>query len=542
MAGMRALPAAIAVLLLLPATALAVEEQGTGANVRHVKNVPHTEKWNKTHQQGTDLEIATLTIAPDPVVAAAPKKAKPRKAKPRKRTRAKRRCRTVRSHGRRVRRCTRKRARGRKSDADPSTPGIQRTFAFAGSYYDGIDVVDVTDPVNAEKVANYDCGVGQGDVQILRRDGRVYVVYAQDDGYTQHSDSVCVKEAKVLGFNPVSGDGGSYIIDFTDPYHPHLVSFVAIAQGDSGWGSHNTTLHPSGRYLYNSNADLITNLLPAIEIVDISDLRTPKVVGEVALMTFPGIGTESHDISFNADGSRAYVAALSHGEILDTTDPANPKSLATIIDPAVNVWHQAEEVTIDGRSFLIAEDEFAGAEGTGTCPSGGVHVYDLTDETSPAKVGMFNIDQVGVAPGNDIENQYLARCTAHVFQIHREQKLMVMGWYNAGVRILDLSKLEAIRIGDLANVGDGIRQLGYYTFPDSDTWAAKTTKADRGGFYFFGNDKRRGLDVYEYKPTMGSRAPAGQWLTPAQALRRNERLRAAGPPKLAGICFLAARR
>ena len=541
---MRALLAASALLLLLPATALAVEEQGTGANVRHVKNVPHTQKWNKTHQQGTDLELATLTVAPDPVAATAPAKAKApkKKTKKHKRARAPRRCRTVRRNGRRVRRCTRKRTRSRKADADPGMPGIQRTFAFAGSYYDGIDVIDVTDPANAEKVANYDCGVGQGDVQILRRDGRVYVVYAQDDGYDLYKDSACFKEAKALGFDPNKDAGGSYIIDFTDPYHPALVSFFAIAEGDSGLGSHNTTIHPSGRYIYNSNADLITNLLPAIEIVDISDLRAPNVVGELALATFPGLGTESHDISFSADGRRGYVAALSHGEILDTTDPANPKSIATIIDPAINVWHQAEEVTIDGRSFLIAEDEFAGAEGTGTCPSGGIHVYDLSDETNPAKVGMFNVDQVGIAPGNDVENQYLARCTAHVFQIHRDAKLLVMGWYNAGVRILDLSKLEAIRVGDIANVGDGIHQLGYYTFPDSDTWAAKTTKADRGGFYFFGNDKRRGLDVYEYKPTMGGRVPAGQWLTPAQALRRNDRLRAAGPPKLAGICFLATKR
>ena len=40
--------------------------------------------------------------------------------------------------------------------------------------------------------------------------------------------------------------------------------------------------------------------------------------------TRPGLGTESHDITFNADGTRAYSAALSQGVIIDTTDPANP--------------------------------------------------------------------------------------------------------------------------------------------------------------------------------------------------------------------------
>ena len=50
----------------------------------------------------------------------------------------------------------------------------------------------------------------------------------------------------------------------------------------------------------------------------------PGVTKDLALPARPGLGTESHDITFNEDGSRAYSAALSQGVIIDTTDPGAP--------------------------------------------------------------------------------------------------------------------------------------------------------------------------------------------------------------------------
>jgi hypothetical protein len=481
---------AAACLLAVPASASAVETVGVGEAVRHVLNVPHTEQRNPAQtQQATDFELATIT---------------------------------------------------------PPGSAEPRTFAFAGSYYDGLDVIDVTDPAHAAKVASYDCGIGQGDVQVFRRDGRVLIAYAQDDGYSQYR-SDCIDQAEDLGFHPTADFGGTYIVDVTDPYAPTLVTFLAIDAGTNalgmGLGSHNTTVHPSGRYIYNSNADLMTDITPTIEVVDINDLSHPRVVKEFALQTIPGLGTDAHDITFSPDGKRAYVAALSHGEILDTTDPANPVRVSSVVDPTLNVWHQMEELTIKDplvgeRSFLIAEDEFAGAEGTGQCPNGAVHVYDITDEKVPLPVGVFQIDMAGPAPGNVAASRYVARCTAHVFQIDRASKVMTMGWYNAGVRILDLGALAGVSVG---KTGMGIKQLGYYRFTDSDTWAAKAVRAERGGFYLFGNDKRRGFDVYRYEPTPGTALRStGRWLTPVQFAAAQARWRGAGGTvALGGLCFLA---
>jgi hypothetical protein len=453
-----------------------------------------------------------------------------------------RRCRTVRTRRGNRRQCrfVRRRAakprRTRRLDARLDLPGIQRTFSFAGSYGDGLHVIDVTDPENATRVATWDCGISQGDVQVFQRPdlgGRWFVTFTHDDGYDFHADSQCAKDLAALGFDPKAVEGGgTYIADVTDPYAPRTVSFVPILEG-----SHNQTVHPSGRYLYNSNSDLITSVLPAVEIIDISDIAHPRKVGEIALKTFPGLGTESHDIGFSKDGRRAYVAALSHGEILDTTDPAKPTSIGTIIDPAINVWHETEAIHIKDpilgeRDFLIAEDEVAGALGTGQCPNGGVHVYDITGdrERAPVKVGAWNIDDVGLTEST------LGTCTAHVFQLHRAAQLMTIAYYNGGVRVVDLTGLVGVALG---KTGIGMKQVGWFRFPDSDTWAVKAPHVSRNGFYLYGNDHARGFDVYRYRPSAGGAASRGRWLTPEASAAASRKLRTAGTgARLPRLCLI----
>src|SRR4029077_12099526 len=126
----------------------------------------------------------------------------------------------------------------------------QRTFAFAGSYSDGLHVIDVTDPEHAERVATWDCGISQGDVQIFKRPdlgNRTFVTFTHDTGYTAALDSACVADLEKKGFKvrESMGDATS-IADITAPYKPKAVSWMPFGQG-----SHNMTVHPSGKYLYN---------------------------------------------------------------------------------------------------------------------------------------------------------------------------------------------------------------------------------------------------------------------------------------------------
>lgn len=386
-----------------------------------------------------------------------------------------------------------------------------RRYAVAGSEYNGMRIVDISRGGRSRRVVgHYECAILQGDVQIFKAaDGskRTLATYTADSASTE-TDSQCFKDAEAKGFDAIADNGrgrqGTFIVDVSNPKKPTTLSFVEVPQG-----SHNLTVHPSGGWMYNSNSDLITSTSPAIEIIDIRNPAKPTKAGELPLTALPGLGTESHDITFSKDGKRAYSAALSHGVVIDTTNPGKPSILTEFDDESINVWHQSDPVTIQtsegAKTFLIAEDEFAGAAGGPVCPSGGVHVYDITGEKekAPEKVGYWNIDDFG--PTHDPEGT----CTAHVFDIHEDQQLMTMAFYNGGVRVIDLAGLAT---------GEGLKAIGSYQTEDADTWSFKAPKVSRdGAWYGYGNDIARGLDVYRYDGRRPQATNVGTWI-PGPAL------------------------
>jgi hypothetical protein len=91
------------------------------------------------------------------------------------------------------------------------------------------------------------------------------------------------------------------------------------------------------------------------------------------------------------------------------------------------------------------------------------------------------------------------------------------------VRIVDISAIAGLSAGVQAgqSLGQGMREIGYGHFDNSDTWAAKTNRIDEdGSFYVYGIDTARELDVWKF--TSDEADPyedqAGHWLTPAEAV------------------------
>jgi hypothetical protein len=261
------------------------------------------------------------------------------------------------------------------------------------------------------------------------------------------------------------------------------------------------TIHPSGKYLYNSNSDLATSTEPTVTIYDVSRPEAPKKVQDYPIPFVPtSLGSESHDITFNKSGSRAYVAALSQTLVLDTTDPENPQQVSQILDTSINVVHQSDPVTMtrpDGtkRKLLVITDERAGAAASAECPGGGLHVYDITGakERSPEKVGTWFIPATTVQDG--------ATCTSHVLRIYPRQQMMTISWYAQGVRVLDISGLATAEPSPVPALGKGIgmREVGHYVMADSDSWSFKTNKIrGDGSFFGYSNDLVRGFDVYRF--------------------------------------------
>ncbi|HEX9683977.1 MAG TPA: hypothetical protein VGA13_12905 [Acidimicrobiales bacterium] len=453
---------------------------------------------------------------------------------------------------------------------------VERDFVVAGSYRNGMQLIDVTDPEQPVIAQTFDCGIAQGDVQIFQRvvDGqtRTYAAYGQDDisgdrlldtecfrqGLEQEGYTGSGTEGDASVIDAEGGVSGTFIFDITEPYHqPDNTNPVRVV-GWARWptGSHNTTVDPTGRYIYNSNQDLLPANVPGdgksafqIEVFDIGepDPTTGNFDVELAGSVQLDTGLGPHDITFNEVGDRAYVAAISHTVVLDTSEPAQPEVIGVIEDPAISIHHQADPIPVHDpllgeRVFLVISDELAGViQGAGACPGGGLHVYDVTGdlERTPVKVGYFAIPQTEPA------TQYHLRCTAHVFRTYDTDgdgghDVMTIAWYGAGVRVIDLNGLAGASVG-ASGVGSlgtapvtGMREIGSIYLPEistvdadgnriveqdgSQTWSAKVLEwEDDGSAFIFANDLDRGFEVYRFDGTRPS-GPGGTWLGPDAAL------------------------
>lgn len=374
---------------------------------------------------------------------------------------------------------------------------VNRSYAFTGSLSGysggtpvGLRVMDITDPA-APRVASFlTCQSNQLDVQVTQRDGRSYVLLGLDYGASnafKDKPSDCHAE---LGL-PRSFTG-VLVVDVTDASAPRPVGSVSLP-----YGAHNSTLHPAGRYLYASDSELEGPFSRSderpyatsrIQIVDLANLNAPAMVNEVDI---PGWGS-AHDITFNASGSRAYSAALTQTQIFDTTDPAQPKLLTTIADPEINIHHQADPYTLNGREYLVITDELAGAAGNAYCPGGGLHIYDITDELVPVKTSRFFAPSMTTL----FDEQRWFICTSHVLRIYPEHNILTIAWYSAGIWVIDISDPSAFKAVGFADP-TGIDQR------QTNAWSAKLFNG-----HIFTNDMGRGMDVFRYDGPASERTVA----------------------------------
>lgn len=445
---------------------------------------------------------------------------------------------------------------------DAAGEQVVRDYAFAGTYVNGFQVVDVTDPEQPELVTTYECNVRQGDIQVMTRPDmideatglpRTFVTYAIDNSAGSGMQSDCFTDLQAnnqmafLAASTNSG-GGSLIFDVTDPAAPFTVGFIP-----AGGGTHNGTINGFDTdddgtvddwLFYNSENDAGGNL----EIWDINDPTNTELV---TTLTLGDSATDTHDVTFNADGSRAYVASIVVSYILNTEDPRSPTLVSRIVDPGNGIHHQADPITVatplGDRTYVIISDEVAGAAGNGYCPGGGMHVWDVTVEEAPVKVGAYFMPDIAVQEGAHTGAGGLVSCTSHVFRMYPEHQIMTIGNMAGGVRVIDVSGLVGVSAGDEnTSTGEvaGMRDLGWWRFTGtdetgSDSWAFKA-HPDRFevhedgsvSFHAFSSDQTRGLEVYHFdgsEPAAeaeSGEAERGTWGSPLDAVDRWNRLTA----------------
>jgi hypothetical protein len=342
-----------------------------------------------------------------------------------------------------------------------------RDYAIAGVLSQPARVIDITDPRNPVEVATLPCAMNQNDIQIWGN----YALQAADStsGSCKRPDGS--KTTATIG-----------ISDISDPRAPKLLGTLKEARG-----AHNNTVHPTQPIIYISDSDLANTdgNGAQIHIWDFTDPTKP-----VKVQSWSYLPQHSpHDITFNATGTRAYAASISHTEIIDTTDPKAPSLLSLIPNEGVSISHQADP-TPDGRLLLVS-DELGGGSAPTLSPGGPVHVYDISAEQRPVKIGAFGNDDLG-ANGTS---------TSHVFRINPDGTTLAIAWYNDGVHVMDFSGAYGANAGGLgANSNVGPYVIAAMKLPNADTWSAKMWQERHPG-YVFANDMGRGFDVF-YTPAL----------------------------------------
>lgn len=389
--------------------------------------------------------------------------------------------------------------RGREVD------GVPRTFAFAGSRNDptpgvgGLHIIDVTDPEHPVTTSTVSCPQHNNDPAVSP-DGRWVLLTADANGSGAASSAKgCEVRPRYPGYQPSVQDVG--VVDISDITKPRLLGtptgFPPLK------GIHTAVFHPSENIAYLSNQETPDASRPGPgqpgpgPTLSIVDLRASPPT--VSVVNVPAIGSGPHAITFRTDGRRAYVSAVTGSYILDTTDPLQPSLVSVIVDPTINIHHEAM-LTPNGRYLLIV-DEQGGAAVAPQCPGGGVHVYDVSDERAPVPAGIFfandtrtlpvRLDQpddpVGLDPAD------LPVCTAHEGTISPDGRTLSLAWYWAGTRVFDLSALDgSAPVG--APVGALVRETGHIRMPVADLWAAKMHPNVPG--YVFATNQKTGLEVY----------------------------------------------
>jgi hypothetical protein len=194
---------------------------------------------------------------------------------------------------------------------------------------------------------------------------------------------------------------------------------------------------------------------------------------------------------------RLYVAAIEATFILEVDNDRNVRVIAKIPDgyrasyANIQIAHQADP-SPDGK-FLVVSDERGGGISEFPCPGGGLHVYDITNEEHPRKVGVYFAPDT-LPHGN---------CTVHVFRFLPDRDVLVTSWYTAGSWVVDISGPPGP--GELTN---GLkpdqettwgRTLGLAVLPGADTWATKSLGLTPDGrLFMYTDDMVRGMDVLEY--------------------------------------------
>ena len=320
-------------------------------------------------------------------------------------------------------------------------------------------------------------------------DGKAYFWDVTDPASIIKIDSVQV-DARTVNDVKISEDGricvisregasnrknGLVIIDVSDPSNAEVVS--EFSENLTG-GVHNVFIYENHVYALSAGQKYY--------IINIEDPKNPKAVGKYELDT---PGHSIHDvwvedgIAYSSNwGDGIHMVDVGNG--VAGGSPSNPVKISSYAYPNKANHAAFPYKSKTGKFYVIGGDEIFPygldmAPGGVNMAGGYLHVVDFTDPDNPEEVARFEIPYAG----------------SHNFWI--EDDILYVAYYNAGVRIVDLS---GELMGDLRAQG---REMAWIIPNDSNgyspnapfTWGAQLHKG-----HIFYSDWNSGLWSAKMEP------------------------------------------
>ena len=350
----------------------------------------------------------------------------------------------------------------------------------------GLGIYDVSAPEQPQRLSRLPLPHFENeDVDVGHIGGRDYVIITNDPSF--------------------SGVGAIYVVDVTDPRAPSLASVtptevpglndVAGTPGSSN--GHIANCVADCRYLWTTGSD------EGLTVFDLSDPTHPKHLGAFKV---PG-GGFTHDVQIDAygiawvtgeDGTFGYdarnIADPLAPTLLYRSDPSvtNTGNSGPSLDPGsandspLDFLHH-NSMRVNRTTLAITEEDYLrpGCNGQGS-----LQTWKITNERNADGTIKLVLQDLWTTELNELRNlegrsneegaPTTVNCSAHWFDV--DGGLIAQGWYDQGIRFLDISDPT------------DIRQVGYYV-TQGEFWAAYFAPTDPSGQIVYALDIAGGIDV-----------------------------------------------
>jgi hypothetical protein len=329
--------------------------------------------------------------------------------------------------------------------------------------WNGTSILDVADPSNPRLVWHI-------PNEANRNSRSVSVVY--DYSFDGSGRDYLIRNSEA----PTPGESGEdlkyQIFDITSrDSNPSAISLVSEITGTpanscglgcggpftvrahKGWWSSET-----GYFYAASGEPGFRNVI--IQIFDLRDPRSPRFVGRAWLPGQkegePGYeGQYAHHPIVDEDNGRLYVGYRNSGWVaeFDIANPAHPRLLWSLdMNPPHRGPHTVSPIVYDAvpnfgsdalpRKYAFVVDEAGGAADMAPCPGGvrpASYMLDITNEGRPFPVSVWQVRVGDFCSRGGRFGPHQSADTVNG-QINRfEDKIAWIAYFNAGVRVVDLS-------------------------------------------------------------------------------------------------------